>query len=638
MTLVILAAGMGSRYGGLKQLDPMTKHGEFILDFSVFDAKRAGFDKVVFIIKKENEELFRQTVGDRIGRQIEVSYAYQSTDMLPAGYVVPEGRVKPWGTGHALLCAKEAVGSDKMMVINADDYYGPQAFALAADFLRKTDASSSDFCMIGYIMKNTLTENGSVSRGVCRTDKDKYLVGIDERTRIYRRGDGQVVYEEEGVCTPINEDGYASMNCWGFTPRIFDFLERDFIEFLDTGAKDPSNKKEFYLPGCVGTELKRGNCRVKVLATGDKWYGVTYPEDKPGVVAAVSGMVASGLYPDGLFEDKAILVTGGCGYIGSHTVLELAQAGEKKIVIVDNLSNSKEEVVDVLRGLVPDGCEIGFVRADICDKEAMNALFDRYAIDTVVHFAGLKAVGESVKKPLWYYQNNLQGTLTLLDAMASHGCKKIIFSSSATVYGPKNPVPYKEDMDTSATNPYGWTKVMQEQILRDAATADPDLRVALLRYFNPIGAHESGMIGENPNGVPNNLLPYICKVAVGKLEKLHVFGNDYPTPDGTGVRDYIHVVDLAKGHVKALEYLRAHKGVMTVNLGTGVGYSVMQIVRAFEEASGRKIPYVIDGRRAGDLAESYADPSKAGQLLGWKAEKTLLDMCRDCWRYAEKNL
>lgn len=331
-----------------------------------------------------------------------------------------------------------------------------------------------------------------------------------------------------------------------------------------------------------------------------------------------------------------ILVTGGCGYIGSHTVVELAKAGEKEIVIADNLSNSKKDVLERIKEIVP--VTLHFYQADIGAEADMERIFSEHPIDTVVHFAGLKAVGESVAKPILYYENNVVGTLCLLKVMARHGCKNIIFSSSATVYGPQNQPPYTEEMPTSATNPYGWTKVMQEQILRDAAVADPEFRVALLRYFNPIGAHESGLIGENPNGIPNNLLPYICKVAIGKLEKLHVFGDDYPTKDGTGVRDYIHVVDLAIGHVKALEYIRKTPGVLTVNLGTGVGYSVLDIVKAYEQASGKNIPYVIDPRRPGDIATCYANAEKAKKLLGWTAERGLLEMCKDSWRFTEKNL
>ncbi len=331
-----------------------------------------------------------------------------------------------------------------------------------------------------------------------------------------------------------------------------------------------------------------------------------------------------------------ILVTGGCGYIGSHTVVELAKAGEKEIVIADNLSNSKKDVLERIKEIVP--VTLHFYQADIGAEADMERIFSEHPIDTVVHFAGLKAVGESVAKPILYYENNVAGTLCLLKVMARHGCKNIIFSSSATVYGPQNQPPYTEEMPTSATNPYGWTKVMQEQILRDAAVADPEFRVALLRYFNPIGAHESGLIGENPNGIPNNLLPYICKVAIGKLEKLHVFGDDYPTKDGTGVRDYIHVVDLAIGHVKALEYIRKTPGVLTVNLGTGVGYSVLDIVKAYEQASGKNIPYVIDPRRPGDIATCYANAEKAKKLLGWTAERGLLEMCKDSWRFTEKNL
>lgn len=301
MTLVILAAGMGSRYGGLKQLDPMTEKGEFILDFSVFDAKRAGFDKIVFIIKKEMEELFRETVGNRISRQIEVAYAYQSLTDIPEGFSVPEGRVKPWGTAHALLCAKEAVGEDSMMVINADDFYGKETFEAIGSFLKNADKKGSDFCMAGYILKNTLTENGSVSRGICVVNEKGCLTGITERTKIYRTEEGQVVFEEEGALTPTDENGYCSMNCWGFTSKIFSFLEESFKAFLSSSAGDPL-KRECYLPACVDSAMKAGNCTVSVLPTNAKWYGVTYPEDKAYVMSSIRALVENGSYPNGLFD------------------------------------------------------------------------------------------------------------------------------------------------------------------------------------------------------------------------------------------------------------------------------------------------------------------------------------------------
>ncbi len=327
-----------------------------------------------------------------------------------------------------------------------------------------------------------------------------------------------------------------------------------------------------------------------------------------------------------------ILVTGGTGYIGSHTVVELQKVGSD-VVIADNLVNSKREVVGYIESIT--GKRPEFVLADVCDYAAMTSLFDRYDIDSVIHFAGLKAVGESVSKPLEYYTNNLVSTLVLLRVMREHGCKKIVFSSSATVYGTSDKVPYDETLPTSATNPYGMTKVMQEKILSDTAASDPELSVALLRYFNPIGAHESGLIGDDPNGIPNNLMPYVCKVAVGKLPFLNVFGNDYPTPDGTGVRDYIHVVDLAVGHIAALDYISAHPGVLTVNLGTGKGTSVLEIVDAFEKYCGVKIPYKITPRRPGDIATCYASTEKAERLLGWKAVKNLGQMCADSYRYAK---
>ena len=330
-----------------------------------------------------------------------------------------------------------------------------------------------------------------------------------------------------------------------------------------------------------------------------------------------------------------ILVTGGNGYIGSHTVISLFNNGYD-VVIADNLANSKMEVQNRLKQIT--GRDLKFYEADILDLDAMNKIFDENEIEAVIHFAGLKAVGESVQKPIEYYHNNITGTLMLIKAMRAHGCKRIVFSSSATVYGMDNPVPYVETMPThTSTNPYGYTKVMIEQILKDTAVADNEWSIALLRYFNPIGAHSSGLIGEDPNGIPNNLFPYIQQVAVGKREYLGVFGNDYDTPDGTGVRDYIHVVDLARGHICALKYVLEHKGVEAVNLGTGKGSSVFDVLHAFEKACGRELPYKIMPRRAGDIAWCYSDPKKALELFGWKAEYDIDDMCRDGWNFAKNN-
>lgn len=329
-----------------------------------------------------------------------------------------------------------------------------------------------------------------------------------------------------------------------------------------------------------------------------------------------------------------ILLTGGAGYIGSHTCIELISAGHT-VVIADNLCNSSKKAVSRVEEIT--GAKIPFYEIDVCDYDKLSTVFEENKIDAVIHFAGLKAVGESCEIPLRYYRNNIDSTLTLLEVMKKYGCHNFVFSSSATVYGIPKTVPLVETMPTSCTNPYGWTKLMIEQILTDATKADPELSVVLLRYFNPIGAHESGRIGENPNGVPNNLMPYITQVAVGKLEQLGVFGDDYPTHDGTGVRDYIHVVDLAKGHVKAINYASVHKGTEIVNLGTGVGYSVLDIVKTFIKVNGVDIPYVIKDRRAGDIAECYADPTKALKVLGWKAEKNLEDMCRDSWNWQKKN-
>ena len=328
-----------------------------------------------------------------------------------------------------------------------------------------------------------------------------------------------------------------------------------------------------------------------------------------------------------------VLVTGGAGYIGSHTCVELLNAGHE-IVVVDNFVNSKPEALDAIRTIT--GKDFAFHEVDIRDRAALDGVFAAHAVDAVIHFAGLKAVGESVQKPLEYYDNNLYGFIVLAEVMRERGVKKFVFSSSATVYGMNNPVPFNETMPTSATNPYGYTKVMIEQMLRDIAVADPQWSICLLRYFNPIGAHESGLIGEDPNGIPNNLLPYVAQVAAGRLPRLTVFGDDYDTPDGTGVRDYIHVVDLALGHLAALEYVKDHAGAEAVNLGTGKGTSVLEIVHAFEKACGHAIPYRIAARRAGDIAECYAETKKAAELLGWKATRNIEDMCRDGWRFAEK--
>lgn len=328
-----------------------------------------------------------------------------------------------------------------------------------------------------------------------------------------------------------------------------------------------------------------------------------------------------------------VLVTGGLGFIGSHTCCELLNDGFE-IVVVDNLSNSKIDVIDKIKTIT--GKDFDFYQSDVCDYEAMSKIFNEQDIDSVIHFAAYKAVGESVKLPIMYYENNLGSTLNLCKVMQEHGCNKIVFSSSATVYGDPKELPIKEDFPLSTTNPYGSTKLMNEQILRDITIANPYFSVVILRYFNPIGAHESGLIGENPNGIPNNLMPYIVRVATGELEMLSVFGNDYETHDGTGVRDYIHVVDLAKGHLCAIKKADNSKGILYYNLGTGTGYSVLDLVNTFEKVNGVKVNYKIVGRRAGDIATCYADPTKAYNELGWKAEKGITEMCEDSYRFILK--
>jgi UDP-glucose 4-epimerase len=329
-----------------------------------------------------------------------------------------------------------------------------------------------------------------------------------------------------------------------------------------------------------------------------------------------------------------ILVTGGAGYIGSHTCLELLAVGYE-VVVVDNLCNSSREGLRRVEELI--GRQVIFYELDLRDAAGLHAVFEEHEIEAVIHFAGLKAVGESVQMPLHYYSNNLTATLVLCEVMAAHNVKNIVFSSSATVYGDPATVPITEEFPLSATNPYGSSKLFVEQILQDLHTADASWNVGLLRYFNPVGAHVSGRIGEDPNDIPNNLMPYVAQVAVGRLKELSVFGNDYPTPDGTGVRDYIHVVDLAKGHIKAIEKLRSKPGVVIYNLGTGKGYSVLDMVKAFEKASGRKVPYRIAARRPGDIAACYANPAKAREELGWQAEKGIDEMCEDAWRWQSTN-
>ncbi len=338
-------------------------------------------------------------------------------------------------------------------------------------------------------------------------------------------------------------------------------------------------------------------------------------------------------------RDTCVLVTGGAGFIGSHTVVELLQGGYQ-VVIVDDLSNASERVLDRIDQIVGEeaSARLSFYRADVNDRDALEAIFDDNDVDRVIHFAGFKAVGESVSKPIEYYSNNLGNTLTLVDVMREHGCKSIIFSSSATVYGDPDSLPITEASPKKAcTNPYGWTKWMIEQILCDLHTADPEWNVVLLRYFNPIGAHPSGLMGEDPKGIPNNLLPYVAQVAVGKREFVHVFGNDYDTPDGTGVRDYIHVMDLASGHAAALAWMDGRTGVEVFNLGTGQGTSVLQIIRAFSAACGRELPYQIDPRRPGDVTANYADCAKARELMGWEAKCDIDDMCRDSWNWQSRN-
>lgn len=330
----------------------------------------------------------------------------------------------------------------------------------------------------------------------------------------------------------------------------------------------------------------------------------------------------------------SVLVTGGAGYIGSHTAIELLEEGYE-VVIVDNFCNSNPVVLDRIKELT--GKDVKFYELDIKDKEKLEVVFEENKIDSVIHFAALKAVGESVSMPLEYYSNNLTNTLVLLETMKKYNVSKFVFSSSATVYGDPHTCPIFEDFPLSVTNPYGRTKLMVEDMLRDMCKADSTLDVAILRYFNPVGAHKSGRIGEEPNGIPNNLMPYITKVAIGQLEVLSVFGDDYDTPDGTGVRDYIHVVDLAKGHVKALEKLAQNPGLVTYNLGTGNGYSVLDLVKAFSKASGREVPYKIVDRRPGDVAKCYADPTKAQEELGWKASFGIDEMCEDSWRWQSQN-
>ncbi len=352
------------------------------------------------------------------------------------------------------------------------------------------------------------------------------------------------------------------------------------------------------------------------------------------VICTARGPILQSFFNDGEGRAMVFLLTGGAGYIATHTIVELVRAGHE-VVVADNFSNSQPEALRRVEEIT--GRKIAVHELDVCDKSKLRDVFRRHELNGVIHFAGLKAVGESVGIPLRYYRNNIDSTLSLLEVMQESKVNKLVFSSSATVYGIPDRMPLVEDMPTGATSPYGWTKFMIERILMDVAYAQKDWSVVLLRYFNPVGAHESGRIGEDPNGIPNNLMPVITQVASGKLPMLQVYGTDYPTRDGTAIRDYIHVVDLARGHVKAIEYAQRHTGAEAINLGTGVGYSVLEILRAFQEVNGIQVPHKMADRRPGDVPECYADPQKAMALLHWKAEKTLTDMCRDAWRWQRNN-
>ncbi|MBP5208821.1 MAG: UDP-glucose 4-epimerase GalE [Clostridia bacterium] len=626
MILLIMAAGMGSRYGGMKQIDPVGQSGEFIVDYSIYDAKRAGFDKVIFVIKPEMREDFERTVGSRV-RGMKIEYAYQLLDDIPEGATIPEGRVKPWGTGHAVYAARDLI-DENFAVINADDFYGREAFEVVGNYLRT--AKPGQYCMAGFRLENTVTEHGSVSRGICTVDDGGMLTDVVERTKIEITPHG-IEYIEKEERFPLDPHVPVSMNFWGFTPDFKDVLSKGFANFMKTEHERPL-KDEYYLPTAV-REAMAGGATVKVLNTGAKWFGVTYREDREQVTTSVGELIEKGEYGKTLWRGS-VLVTGGAGFIGSHTIVRLLEDGED-IVILDNFSNSSPDVIDLIKQI--SGTGVKLYCGDMRDRAILEKIFTENDIEAVIHFAGLKAVGESVQKPLEYYDNNIGGTVTLLEAMRDHGCKKMIFSSSATVYGSDNEAPFTEDMKTSATNPYGWTKVFIEHILEGVCTSDPGFCAVMLRYFNPIGAHESGLIGERPNGIPNNLMPYIMKVAKGELPHLNVFGDDYNTVDGTGVRDYIHVVDLADGHAAALRYARKNTGAEAVNLGTGKGTSVLQLVTAFEKASGKKVPYVIAPRRPGDIAECYADVSKAERVFGWRARYDVAEMCRDSANFADKN-
>lgn len=633
-TLYILAAGMGSRYGGLKQLDGLGPQGETIMDYSVYDALRAGFGKIVFVIRHDFEQEFREKVVKKYEGMVPVEVVFQDIKDIPAGYETDPERTKPWGTGHAVLCGKKAI-NEPFAVINADDYYGAESFKILADSLRESEGKKGHYCMVGFKIENTLSENGGVSRGLCQVSPEGYLTGVTECHNI-RKENGKLLQTlADGSDASFPEGASVSMNMWGFTPDFFDYSEDAFREFL--AARSKELKSEFYIPTVVNDLIERGEVRLKVEQTPSKWFGVTFAADRPDTVEHFRKLTEEGVYPEGLFRDR-ILVTGGTGYIGSHTTVELQKAGYD-VVIVDNLSNSDRKVLDGIERIT--GKRPAFIEGDITDKETLRKVFETHpGIRGIINFAASKAVGESVEKPLLYYRNNLVSLINILELMPEYGVKGLVFSSSCTVYGEpdKNPIDESAPIK-AATSPYGNTKQICEEIITDTIHSGAPIKSILLRYFNPIGAHPSAEIGELPNGVPANLVPFLTQTAAGIRKELTVFGDDYNTPDGSCIRDYIDVNDLARAHVAAIRRMLADENAANpeiFNLGTGRGFSVLELIHSFERATGVDVPYRIGARREGDIEQIWANPEKANTVLGWKAETPIDETMRNAWAWQKR--
>lgn len=643
MTLIVLAATMGNKYGGLKQLEGIGPNGETILDFSVYDAVRVGFDKIVFVISRHFEQEFKKLVSGKYEHVVDVEYVYQDVETIPEEKRNPK-RTALYGSVRAVLMGEELIDAP-FGVINAVNFYQRESFELLYNNLVALKDAGYHSFNVCYRLKNVLAESGGVTRGICEVDENGYLISVTDRTGVERISGNPMYPNEVHKWVALDDNSLVSMNMWGFRPDIFNEMQVAFDKFIDENGMDL--KAHYSIPAFMNKRIREG-VRVKVIETPARWMGLVSHDDKIQVVLRINDMIRKGILLS-CFEPikndriislmkKRILVTGGTGYIGSHTVVELQQSGYD-VVIVDNLSNSNADVVDNIEKVT--GIRPAFEKLDCLDYEGMDKLFTKYAgIEGIIHFAASKAVGESCQKPLLYYRNNLVSLINLLELMPKHNVKGIIFSSSCTVYGQPDTLPVTEAAPIKkAESPYGNTKQINEEIIRDTVASGSPVHAIMLRYFNPIGAHPSALIGELPNGVPQNLLPYVTQTAMGIREQLSVFGDDYDTPDGSCIRDYIYVVDLAKAHVIAMDRIlndKQKESVEVFNIGTGRGLSVLELLNKFEAATGVKVNYKIVGRRQGDIVKVWADPTFANEELGWQAKATIEETLKSAWNWQVK--